>query len=367
MRITWAQALTWRLRRQLLQPPGGCDAVDVVRRLCGVQAQVPSAARLAVAVRMPVPASVPASDADADADADAATDHTSRDHSSTDPDAEVGRDVAGALTQHRLVRTWAMRGTLHLLAADTLADHLALLCAPRTWEKGNWQRSFADAATMARLADLVPSALAGPPLTREELVSVVAGQVHDAALAQQLRSGWSTVLKPLSWQGLLIQGPSRGGRVTFTPSGPVRARLAGPAGTGRRRGGRRPRLSGRLRASHAEGVRPVAAARGLAPGGPEAVVRRARRRCRLGGRRGPTRVRAGGAPRRVGGNPTDRDGAPGAGLRPVGAGTGNGGRRRGARRAPVSGQPSRGAGSPRCCSSAAVSPGPGSRRTAWSG
>jgi hypothetical protein len=188
MEASWAQALTWRLGRHYLLAPHGSDAVEIVRRLCGVQAQVPSAAQLAVAVRCVKPAQ----------------------------DTPAGQDVGVALAQHRLVRTWAMRGTLHLLPTDTLADQLALLAAARTWEKGSWQRTFADAATMSQLADLVSTALDGPPLTREELVSAVAGQAHNAALAEQLRSAWSALLKPLSWQGLLCQGPAQGGKVTLT-------------------------------------------------------------------------------------------------------------------------------------------------------
>ena len=56
MTLTWEQVLAWRLRRQLLDPRGGVDAVGVVGRLCGVQAQVASAAELAVAVRQADPA-----------------------------------------------------------------------------------------------------------------------------------------------------------------------------------------------------------------------------------------------------------------------------------------------------------------------
>jgi hypothetical protein len=38
----------------------------------------------------------------------------------------------------------------------------------------------------------------------------------DKALGERLASGWGTALKPLAFQGLLINGPSEGGRVTFT-------------------------------------------------------------------------------------------------------------------------------------------------------
>src|SRR5438034_10586986 len=50
-KISWKQALAWRMRRQLLDPVGDESAVGVVRRLCAVQAQVASFAELCVRVR----------------------------------------------------------------------------------------------------------------------------------------------------------------------------------------------------------------------------------------------------------------------------------------------------------------------------
>lgn len=40
LEVTWRQALAWRLTRQLLEPVGSVAVEEVVRRLCGVQAQV---------------------------------------------------------------------------------------------------------------------------------------------------------------------------------------------------------------------------------------------------------------------------------------------------------------------------------------
>jgi hypothetical protein len=42
---TWPQVLAWRMRRQALDPlaPAGAGATDIVRRLCGVQAQIEGA------------------------------------------------------------------------------------------------------------------------------------------------------------------------------------------------------------------------------------------------------------------------------------------------------------------------------------
>jgi hypothetical protein len=49
--VTWQQALAWRMQRHLLEPIGSLPVAGVVRRLCGVQAQVASSAELAVRVR----------------------------------------------------------------------------------------------------------------------------------------------------------------------------------------------------------------------------------------------------------------------------------------------------------------------------
>ena len=51
LKITWQQALAWRMQRHLLHPVGRLPVAGVVRRLCGVQAQVASSAELAVRVR----------------------------------------------------------------------------------------------------------------------------------------------------------------------------------------------------------------------------------------------------------------------------------------------------------------------------
>ena len=51
MRVSWRQALAWRMERQLLDPVGDLSVAETVRRLCGVQAQVASSAELAVRVR----------------------------------------------------------------------------------------------------------------------------------------------------------------------------------------------------------------------------------------------------------------------------------------------------------------------------
>jgi len=180
--LTWDQILAWRLRRQYLEAPAG-SAIDVVRRLCGVQAQVASAAELAVGVRLP-----PRS-----------------------PGA-----VARAIEERALIKTWAMRGTLHLLPADMAGAYLALIGSLKTWESPSWQKAFISAPQIEMLAEIAGEVLEGRTLSRDDLVAEVQARSHDARLAEHLRSGWAAVLKPLAWRGLLCQGPAEGNRVTFT-------------------------------------------------------------------------------------------------------------------------------------------------------
>lgn len=52
---TWPQVLAWRMRRQFLVQSSDAGVVEVTRRLGGVQAQVPSAAALAIAIRQARP------------------------------------------------------------------------------------------------------------------------------------------------------------------------------------------------------------------------------------------------------------------------------------------------------------------------
>ena len=183
VKLSADQVLAWRMRRQWLDPLGTSDAVATVERLCGVQAQVASAAALAVATRQ------------------------------RNPKAD---EVSQALADRTIIKTWAMRGTLHLMPAAEAAAYLSLVAAARTWEKGSWQRAFVTTDQLDAITGAVREVLQGRVLTREQLVTEVLDRSGDAALAAHLRSGWSTVLKPLAWQGYLCQGPAEGNRVTFT-------------------------------------------------------------------------------------------------------------------------------------------------------
>ncbi|MGO4617511.1 crosslink repair DNA glycosylase YcaQ family protein [Nocardia sp. 2YAB30] len=184
MRVTWDQVFAWRLRRQYVASRSDDGAVEVARRLCGVQSQVASAAELAVALRCMKPNS---------------------------------GALVRALDDGALMKTWAMRGTLHALPADLAAACLALIGSARTWEKPSWQKNFgASPAQVAALAEAVTRVLDGVVLSREELVDAVVSEPGFHRLGEGLRYGWGVLLKPLAWQGVLCHGPARGAKVTFT-------------------------------------------------------------------------------------------------------------------------------------------------------
>jgi len=183
-RLSWDQVRAWRLRRQHLvdrlpRQPG----FDVVADVCGVHAQVQSSAELQLWARV---------------------------------DGVRPADVRDALWRHRtLVRTWCMRGTLHLLTAADLALYVAALRTHDRWWKGAWLRTIGHtAAELRAVLDAVRDSLDGEPVTRQELADRVGERVGPGG-RQRLLSGWGEMLKPAAFAGALISGPPRGQQVTF--------------------------------------------------------------------------------------------------------------------------------------------------------
>ncbi|MEX2546906.1 MAG: crosslink repair DNA glycosylase YcaQ family protein [Chloroflexota bacterium] len=195
LQVTWQEALAWRLERHLLNPVGASSVEDVVRRLCGVQAQVASSAELAIRVRQ--------------------------------SKSKAG-EVARALSDGRLIKTWAMRVTLHLLTPEEAGNYLSLMAAGRWWETPRWQRVFGvTPRQMDELREIVGEILGDRALTREELIAEVTQRSGFEHIGEALKSGWGVVLKPLAWQGDLVFGPSRGTRVTFMRPEVASTRWAG--------------------------------------------------------------------------------------------------------------------------------------------
>lgn len=183
--LHWDQVHAWRLARQWLCPRATSSAtLDVVRSICGLHAQLLPAAELALWARTEQAA----------------------------PGA-----LEEALWQTRsLAKTWVMRGTLHVLAADDLP----LYAAARRTHTPRRPPSYytyhgVTPEELAAIEEAVPAVLGGTGMTREELADVVAARAGSPRLAEVLRSGWGALLKPAAGRGELCFGPNQGRNVTF--------------------------------------------------------------------------------------------------------------------------------------------------------
>jgi hypothetical protein len=211
-----------RLRAQRLTPAdAAASTVDAVRHLIGVQAQIPSAAALALRVRT------------ADARAE-----------------DVARDTApGGL----LVRTWLMRGTLHLTATKDV-DWLLAVLAPAVL-RGSRRRHAElglNSATLDRSADALVRLLEGGLATRSELFGGLAAQGIDPAGQRGIH-----MIRHAALHGLLCCGPDSGREQTW-----VRHEPAPVASVGRDEA--LTELAGRYRAAYGPaGPRDLAAWSGL--------------------------------------------------------------------------------------------------------
>ena len=130
----------------------------------------------------------------------------------------LGRnDVRDALWRDRtLVKTWAMRGTLHLVASDELAELVAALGTRINYLRPVWLRYFhVTAEEMRALQDGIGRILTAEPMTRADLARALADALGDEAFAERVTSSWGTFLKPAASRGYLCFGPEDGRNVTF--------------------------------------------------------------------------------------------------------------------------------------------------------
>src|SRR5262249_16356413 len=118
-----------------------------------------------------------------------------------------------------LVKTWAMRGTLHLLpASEFMLWQAALSANPRYLRPLAWKKHFGlTLDELDRLTEEIGIALDGSAMTREELARAVARNTGSAAFGRKLGFGsWGTILKPAAFTGRLCFGPSDAQPVRFT-------------------------------------------------------------------------------------------------------------------------------------------------------
>ncbi|MGL4255200.1 MAG: winged helix DNA-binding domain-containing protein [Microbacterium sp.] len=124
------------------------------------------------------------------------------------------RDVDAAFDRGEIVRSWTMRGTIHVIPAQDLAWVLSLTGERQARQAASVRRAEAiDDAELARAEALTRAALAGGNrLTRKELFAVLeAGGVSTA------RQRGYHLLVALSLRGVVCQGP-----VVAREGGPTR-------------------------------------------------------------------------------------------------------------------------------------------------
>jgi hypothetical protein len=180
MGLTWDDVRARRLARShLSEQAPRTRLVEVVREVGGIHAQVMSAAELALSARVR---------------------------------GLTQKHVGKALWEERsLVKTWTLRGTLHIHPAD----ELELWLAARRAVVGDWYHHHELPPMEAQqILAAIAGALDGRCLTREELVEAVSPHVGPWA-REHIGSGWGTVLGPAALNGVLVNGPPQGTRVTF--------------------------------------------------------------------------------------------------------------------------------------------------------
>jgi len=190
--LKWRQVNAWRLSQHCLsQRLAHRNFVEAATRIGGVQAQVMSAAEMALGARV---------------------------------DGLAPRDVQSALWRERtLVKTWLMRGTLHLVPAVELPLYVAARAAHEAssaHKAPRWAKYFAHfgikAAQYEAFIACIPQILGAEPMTREQLAMAAAKQIRAPKLARLLASSsWGSLWKPSAWRGELCFGPNLGRNVTF--------------------------------------------------------------------------------------------------------------------------------------------------------
>ena len=190
-RLSWAEVSARRLERSHLTTPAeAARPGDVAAAMCGTHAQVMAAAEISIAIRTA---------------------------------GGTRTDVAAALwTSHSLIKTYGLRGTVHLFAARDLPMWTSALAAipSRSGAYPEGVRLTADESQ--RIVDAMAAALEDAELTADELDAELAARVGAWATERSMDAftskwpRWRLALDDAVAQGIVCFGPNRGSRVTWT-------------------------------------------------------------------------------------------------------------------------------------------------------
>jgi len=191
LQVSWSTANARRLQRHALLPsaPPGADPAEIAAVICGAHAQVLSAAELSIALRI---------------------------------EGATRATVRRALwDEHRLIKTYGPRGTVHLLAFGDLPMWTAALSAvPAHSPFPDGVRLTSEQAEQVVAA--IGDALEDGELIIDELDRAVVQRVGTWAgervmpAFQELWPRWRQALGTAGHRGLLCFGRNRGRRVTYT-------------------------------------------------------------------------------------------------------------------------------------------------------
>lgn len=175
--------LRLRLRRQLIEQPAGAaygDPEAVVAHLGAMQAQDYAGSLWSIGLRC--------------------------------APGTTAADVERALVERRIVRTWPMRGTLHLVAPADVRWMLALLtprAAART-AKRHEQLGLTDAVFQRARELLIDALSGGRQLARRDALALLEAD----GIATDGQRGYH-ILSSLAQEALLCCGPMEGNQKTF--------------------------------------------------------------------------------------------------------------------------------------------------------
>jgi hypothetical protein len=190
-RLSWAEVCARRLERHALSSPrSDAEPADIVGAICGAHAQIMAAAELSIGLRL---------------------------------DGTTRADVRQALwEQHRLVKTFGPRGTVHLLPLHDLPLWTGALSAiPQTPSPFRQEAQLTPEQTeivIAAIADVLEDA----ELTIDELTEsiVAASGAWAGDLVMPAFGGmwprWRQAIGEAANRGVLCFGPNRGRNVTYT-------------------------------------------------------------------------------------------------------------------------------------------------------
>jgi hypothetical protein len=189
--LTWAVVAGRRLQRSLLDAPGrNVTPADVSSAMCSTHAQVMAAAELSIALRM---------------------EHATQ------------RDVQAALwNKHSLIKTYGLRGTVHLVPAKDLPMWTAALASVPSRMGGYPDGVRLSDEESRRIVEAMAAALEDAELTADELEAKLVSRVGPWAAERSVEAftsawpRWRLALYDATAQGLICFGPNRGPKVTWT-------------------------------------------------------------------------------------------------------------------------------------------------------